>query len=212
MTLHSAKGLEFPVVFLMGLEDGLFPHIRSLDLPTALEEERRLMYVGVTRAEDSLYLTYARRRMQFAGASAGTTNYTIPSRFLKEISPELMQGFYPQPQAQPTGSGSWNSSQSGGFKTGGYSDSHANTHFPTRRAMRASGPPPVPTQGATQWTQEKVQFEHLGVGDVVQHAKFGIGTIVQVIGEKDKELYNVEFQTAGKRLLDPRFANLVKLN
>src|SRR5262249_17327817 len=70
MTLHSAKGLEFQVVFLIGLEEGLFPHIRSLDSPTALEEERRLMYVGVTRAADLLYMTLARKRI-FLGRSPG---------------------------------------------------------------------------------------------------------------------------------------------
>ncbi len=91
MTLHAAKGLEFPVVFLVGLEEGLFPHMRSLDSETAMEEERRLMYVGVTRAEDALYLTLARKRMILgrgpAGGSGFTSNYTVPSRFLREITP-----------------------------------------------------------------------------------------------------------------------------
>src|SRR5262249_49399403 len=98
MTLHSAKGLEFTTVFLIGLEEGLFPHIRSFDHPSALEEERRLMYVGVTRAADTLYLTYARRRTQSWGTYAGSTNFAIPSRFLKEINPNLLQGYYPHPE------------------------------------------------------------------------------------------------------------------
>ena len=80
MTLHSAKGLEFPVVFLIGLEDGVFPHVRSLGDPDELEEERRLCYVGITRAEQRLYLWHAWSRMMF-----GSTDYRPPSRFLDEI-------------------------------------------------------------------------------------------------------------------------------
>ena len=82
MTLHSAKGLEFPVVFLIGLEDGVFPHVRSLGDPDELEEERRLCYVGLTRAEERLYLCHAWSRMMF-----GSTDYRPPSRFLDEIPP-----------------------------------------------------------------------------------------------------------------------------
>ena len=85
MTLHSAKGLEFPVVFLIGLEDGVFPHVRSLGDPDELEEERRLCYVGLTRAEERLYLCHAWSRMMF-----GSTDYRPPSRFLDEIPPELI--------------------------------------------------------------------------------------------------------------------------
>ena len=87
MTLHSAKGLEFPVVFLTGLEDGVFPHMRSLGDPDELEEERRLCYVGITRAEERLYLCHAWSRMLF-----GATDYYPPSRFLDEIPEELVDG------------------------------------------------------------------------------------------------------------------------
>jgi DNA helicase-2/ATP-dependent DNA helicase PcrA len=86
MTLHNAKGLEFPVVFIIGLEDGVFPHYRSMGDPAALEEERRLMYVGVTRARERLYLTHAWSRMLF-----GTSSYNPPSRFLGEIPSELVR-------------------------------------------------------------------------------------------------------------------------
>ena len=84
MTLHNAKGLEFPVVFVAGMEDGVFPHIRSLGDPAELEEERRLAYVGITRAMDRLFLTHSVSRMLF-----GQTNYNPPSRFLKEIPEHL---------------------------------------------------------------------------------------------------------------------------
>src|SRR5262249_2688954 len=85
MTLHSAKGLEFPVVFITGMEDGVFPHVRSLGDPDELEEERRLCYVGITRARERLYLCHAWCRMLF-----GSTDYYPPSRFLSEIPEELV--------------------------------------------------------------------------------------------------------------------------
>ncbi|MDH3308750.1 MAG: DNA helicase PcrA, partial [Acidimicrobiia bacterium] len=86
MTLHTAKGLEFPAVFVIGMEDGVFPHMRSLGEPAELEEERRLAYVGITRAQDKLYLTSAWNRMLFGGS-----NYNPPSRFLKEVPEGLLQ-------------------------------------------------------------------------------------------------------------------------
>jgi DNA helicase-2/ATP-dependent DNA helicase PcrA len=85
MTLHSAKGLEFPMVFLAGLEEGIFPHQRTFSSASELEEERRLMYVGVTRAEETLYLTSAKRRQMW-----GEYKYYNPSRFLEEIPQNLL--------------------------------------------------------------------------------------------------------------------------
>ena len=90
MTLHSAKGLEFPIVFLIGLEEGVFPHSRSLMEEAEMEEERRLMYVGVTRAEQQLYITNAQMRTLY-----GRTNMNAPSRFIKEIPVELLEGMDP---------------------------------------------------------------------------------------------------------------------
>src|SRR5690606_14729051 len=84
MTMHSAKGLEFPVVFVAGLEEGVFPHLRSLEEPEEMEEERRLAYVGITRAEEQLYLTRAQLRTLF-----GRTMANLPSRFLKELPEEV---------------------------------------------------------------------------------------------------------------------------
>jgi DNA helicase-2/ATP-dependent DNA helicase PcrA len=86
MTIHAAKGLEFPAVFIIGLEDGVFPHYRSMSDQAELEEERRLMYVGVTRARERLYLTHAWSRTLF-----GTSSYNPPSRFLGEIPSELVR-------------------------------------------------------------------------------------------------------------------------
>ena len=87
MTLHTAKGLEYPVVFLLGMEDGVFPHLRSLGDPDELEEERRLAYVGITRAKERLYLSYAWCRSLW-----GQTQYNPPSRFLREIPEALIDG------------------------------------------------------------------------------------------------------------------------
>ncbi|PWT96446.1 MAG: AAA family ATPase [Candidatus Melainabacteria bacterium] len=223
MTLHSAKGLEFPVVFLIGLEEGLFPHIRSLDSPTALEEERRLMYVGVTRAADLLYMTLARKRI-FLGRSPGgsssfSSSYTIPSRFLKEITPGLLSGYYPQPQANK---GSIDSDSSGISATSSGAtalragvirripEMDVDSH--NQRGAKRWSPDSIQMSGTAGGAKSEEAFEHLKVGDLVQHAKFGIGQVTLVIGENEKELYNVEFKTAGKRLLDPRFAKLIKLS
>ncbi len=97
MTLHTAKGLEFPVVLIVGMEDGVFPHMRSLGDPNELEEERRLAYVGITRAQDKLYLTSAWSRMLFGGS-----NYNPPSRFLTEIPEGLMEKAGPRKRRSPS--------------------------------------------------------------------------------------------------------------
>ena len=93
MTLHSSKGLEFPVVCLVGLEQGLFPSYRSLDDPAALEEERRLCYVGITRAKQTLYVTYAEQRRLH-----GMDNFSQPSRFIAEIPDEYVEEIRPRVQ------------------------------------------------------------------------------------------------------------------
>src|SRR5439155_1018927 len=96
ITLHMVKGLEFPVVFMLGMEEGLFPHSRSLDSPSGLEEERRLAYVGMTRAKDRLYLFHTFRRHLW-----GSANLNLPSRFLKDIPAELVDGSAGIPQGVP---------------------------------------------------------------------------------------------------------------
>jgi DNA helicase-2/ATP-dependent DNA helicase PcrA len=284
MTVHSAKGLEFPTVFIVGLEEGLFPHMRSINSPQAMEEERRLMYVAVTRAEDRLFLSFARRRSSFMNRD---TTYTVPSRFLSEIKGDCMVGFDPDPESaflaqssgrelgerpyaynkerenygQSSGSGSssgyGNKPSGGGYGGGGYggggyggggsysggksygggsssgtsSGGSGKTFGKPRWQQDDNGitaPKPVPPEkrrvlsrtapsGETTVTdpagiKPQASFERLSVGDSVMHSKFGVGKVTQVIGEGDKELYNVEFQSAGKRLLDPRFAKLAKLD
>ena len=98
LTMHNAKGLEFPIVFLAGMEEGLFPHSRSLTRKPAMEEERRLCYVGMTRAEKRLYLTWARYRRRFGG---GQPEATLPSRFLTEVPPSLCERLSPYKELHP---------------------------------------------------------------------------------------------------------------
>lgn len=257
MTLHSAKGLEFSSVFLMGLEEGLFPHIRSLNSPSSMEEERRLMYVGVTRAEDRLYLTYSRKRTSFAAGGFAGPNYTMASRFLSEIKDDCLTGFDREPQTDMRGNDAFlpRSHSEPSFSGSASGSKAARSGFsqpasPARPAV--SGQPstgPAASYGRSRWDAEtqkpatpaspandkkrilsrtapggetvicddagfkpSAHFARLSVGDRVMHAKFGAGVVDQVIGENDKELYNVDFQSAGKRLLDPRFAKLVKLD
>jgi DNA helicase-2/ATP-dependent DNA helicase PcrA len=174
MTLHSAKGLEFPVVFLIGLEDGVFPHVRSLGDPDELEEERRLCYVGITRAEQRLYLCHAWSRMMF-----GTTDYRPPSRFLDEIPAHLLMAVGEQER------------RGRGFGR------HRDTVVAAAMRRRNDDNTSTVTNGARG-------AEHLGlrVGDDVRHEKFGDGVIVDIEGTGDKAEAVVRFPDAGeKRLL-----------
>ncbi len=229
MTLHAAKGLEFKVVFLVGLEEGLFPHMCSLNDKDGMEEERRLMYVGVTRAEERLYLSFARRRMVF-----GETQYAAPSRFLKEAPSELLKGYYnldPQPSygtddgdgwgrrgplrsgTMPvSGSGASSGAGSGGWATRQNSQGASSNAYEDSdgRVMRPIGKPastPPPSGPAKNKTTET--FE---AGDRIKHAKFGNGTVDQVLATDDKRLYNIQFDTIDtKKLLDPRYVLLEKM-
>ena len=131
MTLHSAKGLEFPVVFLIGLEDGVFPHIRSLGEPRELEEERRLAYVGITRAMERLFLSHAWSRMLH-----GTTQYNPPSRFLDEIPDELVtdaEGSRARRKSASFGSGGWTSTRGRDVRT-------SNREAMVDAALKPKGP------------------------------------------------------------------------
>jgi DNA helicase-2/ATP-dependent DNA helicase PcrA len=156
MTLHNAKGLEYPTVFIAGCEDGVFPHSRAID-EGGLEEERRLFYVGVTRAMRKLYLTYARRRAVF-----GAQSYGMPSRFLTEIPGDLLEeggdgGFRPGAVFTP--------SLASGFSGGGSAAVWGNGPAPTVRAARAQ---PQPVGGSFR------------LGEDVVHAAFGDGVVTGI--------------------------------
>jgi DNA helicase II / ATP-dependent DNA helicase PcrA len=159
MTLHNAKGLEYPIVFIAGCEDGVFPHSRALD-EGALEEERRLFYVGVTRAMQKLYLTHARRRAVF-----GAQSYGLPSRFLDEIPVELLD------RVQAPALHSWAGARTGAGTTNGGS-SLAGGGAP---AGGWGGPPSEGTQG-----REAPAAPTFRMGEDVVHAAFGEGVVTGV--------------------------------
>jgi DNA helicase-2/ATP-dependent DNA helicase PcrA len=175
MTLHTAKGLEYPVVFMIGVEDGVFPHLRSLGDPDELEEERRLAYVGITRAKERLYLSYAWCRSLW-----GQTQYNPPSRFIREIPDALIRAAAGGHRSFAAGRG-----DGSGFRG---RDSIVES------AIRGGRASPVKGTGA----------EGLGLraGDDVVHAKWGEGVVLDVDGEGDKAEAVVQFPSVGeKRLL-----------
>jgi DNA helicase-2/ATP-dependent DNA helicase PcrA len=181
MTLHTAKGLEFPVVFLTGLEDGVFPHQRSLGDRTELEEERRLAYVGLTRAEQRLYVSRALVRSAW-----GAPAHNPASRFLDELPDEVMD--WRRTAAEQT---SWNRA--------------VMPQLPTRRFGSASARADADARG------QKREIPDLSPGDRVTHDSFGMGTVVSVEGAADKAVASIDFGSDGVKRLLLRYAPVEKL-
>ncbi len=210
LTLHSAKGLEFPVVFLTGAEDGVFPHTRALTEPDELEEERRLAYVGITRAKERLFVTHAWSRNLF-----GSTQYNPPSRFLEEIPDELveMQGnitgrsAYGRQSLRPRyerGSGSIPPYRRRGRGAGAEEQRRADFHRErVVEAAMAAGqrPGPAPTDAHDLG---------LRIGDDVEHPAFGEGVILELRGQGDSAEATVHFAGVGTKHLALAFAPLRK--
>lgn len=172
MTMHTAKGLEYPIVFIVGMEENLFPHIRAVLSEDELEEERRLCYVGMTRAMEKLYLTNAQTRMFFGKHSANST-----SRFIKEVPDELLQkeGLGKLIQAKPSEK----------------NDVHFNS--------KDNKPTHTVTVGA------------LAPGNKVNHAKFGLGTVVSIKGAGEETEVSVAFEGLGIKALILKYAPLSKV-
>ena len=194
MTLHTAKGLEFPVVFLTGWEDGQFPHMRSLGDPKELSEERRLAYVGITRAREQLYLTRAILR------SAWGNPVTNPaSRFLGEVPEDLINWRREDSDSSLTGAWGeddyqygrsygrdWSGWGSGGSRSG------------ARGAGRAASSPSQRTSKPAATSMPKNNNLNLAVGDRVNHAKYGLGTVIETSGSGKRATVTVDFGSSGK--------------
>ena len=178
MTLHSAKGLEFPVVFLAGLDEGLFPHSRTLMDPEQIEEERRLAYVGITRAERQLYVTNAITRTMDGRISA-----YMPSRFLGEIPPELVEE-YKRKSAMPQS---------------------RMTAVPGQQRVSILSKPV-----ATSLPKKHAVTDSFAKGDKVRHKIWGIGTVLDVIGDGPNMQMKIQFPTKGVRQVVVKYAPLEK--
>jgi len=189
MTLHSAKGLEFPVVFLCGMEDGLFPHQRSLTDLDGLEEERRLCYVGMTRAMQQLYLTYAEQRRLH-----GMDTYGQPSRFVREVPEELIEEVRPRVQvSRPLNAGRFHRLESEAAANG--------WSAPSNGGLR----PGRPGHGAGSGS---AQEPGVRLGARVRHGRFGEGVILNVEGNGPHARVQVSFDSQGTKWLMLQYANL----
>jgi DNA helicase-2/ATP-dependent DNA helicase PcrA len=184
MTLHAAKGLEFPYVFLVGLQEGLFPHERSGSGKEDIEEERRLFYVGVTRAKTRLYLTYATERWQHGGIVSGE-----PSRFLREIHPENLQGWTLPPERQAGERDWWEADEDE------EASSRPRVSSPVRRRKKGDSTLEISYQ----------------IGDWVEHPKFGRGVVTAKSGDWSDLKIRVAFEGIGSKLLAVKFAPLKRI-
>ena len=186
MTMHSAKGLEFPHVFLVGFEDGLFPGMRAIGDAEEMEEERRLCYVAITRAKQSLTISHARQRMLY-----GRTSAALPSRFLKEIPEDCVikkGGFR---RAQETGYG------------GHYGNSCGSSYSAYTAPVRKPQPKPVGSSIAAA----KSTYLELSQGDMVMHAAFGKGMVLSVMKMGGDALLEIAFDDIGTKKLMAKTAS-----
>lgn len=188
MTLHTAKGLEFPVVFLTGWEDGQFPHMRSLGDPKELSEERRLAYVGITRAREQLYLTRAILR-----SSWGNPMTNPASRFLGEIPEELLDWRREAPESSL--SGAW-----GGDDAYQYGRSYGKDWSGWNKNKKSTATSPSQRSSSSHSATSMPRNNHLNlaVGDRVNHAKYGLGTVIEAAGSGARATVTVDFGSAGK--------------
>ncbi|WBY64919.1 ATP-dependent helicase [Thermocaproicibacter melissae] len=189
MTMHSAKGLEFPVVFLPGFEEGIFPGMQVMFNPSQVEEERRLAYVAITRAKEELHIVNALRRMLF-----GSTQSNRPSRFLDEIPKEIVE-FRTSDRLHTYGLGS-NSFTSFG--------SSSHSVFPSAAQPKSFGFPPA---ASTPQPKSSVSFQK---GDKVFHKTFGLGTVLSASPMGNDTLLEISFERVGKKKLMANFARLEK--
>lgn len=193
MTIHAAKGLEFPVVFSTGWEEGVFPHKRTLEDPAGIEEERRLAYVAITRAEEGLTIVHAQRRVWY-----GEAQRAVPSRFLAEL-PESALSRTVSPMAAPRAD-SWAEAAeaaSGAARRGAdrFLDEGAGASSAAR--FRRGGP--------------RLDPNKVSVGDRLTHERFGTGRVERIMGSGDMLTFAIAFPGYGTRVLDPGLAPLARV-
>ena len=189
MTLHNSKGLEFQNVFITGLEQGLFPSYRSIDTPSLLEEERRLCYVGITRAKERVFLSHARERRLWGGLREPT----IPSIFLSEIPDELLDGEVPE--------------SGGAFIR---RDRHLDRLTRVDRNNSESNLKPI--NAVRRIYSGPSKGESWRVGDKLLHSKFGKGEIIHIFGVGERISLAVKFGDRGSKILDPRLAPVRRIS
>jgi DNA helicase-2/ATP-dependent DNA helicase PcrA len=189
MTVHCSKGLEFPVVFLTGMEENLFPHSNCLESESAIEEERRLCYVGITRAMNRLYMTSAELRRSYAGV-----DYRSPSRFLFEIDPSLLIRVYHE--------------DSNGMTSDRMSAAQRVRSSMISQEAGASGPSQMPASVSEELFKSDSAFK---VKDRVRHPKYGVGRIVAVDGTGDNLKLSIAFDRSGLKTFMEKYTPLEKV-
>ena len=216
LTMHNAKGLEFPIVFIAGLEEGLFPHSRSLDSESGMEEERRLCYVGMTRAETRLYLTWARYRRRFGG---GQPEPSIPSRFLKEVPAALLDRIRGDQGHIDLTAERYNVRDAArrNLYTGKTYNSVENIRqFFAERGMpapqgidnrTAAAAAQAPLSSKPPAAVKKVS-KKFGPGSMVEHAKYGRGTVLRMEGSGEDTKVTVSFPGYGLKKLIAKYAGI----
>jgi len=213
LTMHNAKGLEFPIVFIAGLEEGLFPHSRSLDSESGMEEERRLCYVGMTRAETRLYLTWARSRRRFGG---GQPEPSIPSRFLKEVPSALLDRIRGDRGHVDLTAERYDVRDAArrNLYTGKTYNSVENIRqFFAERGMPApqgidNRTAAAAAPAAKPLATVKKPAKKFGPGSMIEHAKYGRGTVLRMEGSGEDTKVTVSFPGYGLKKLIAKYAGI----
>jgi DNA helicase-2/ATP-dependent DNA helicase PcrA len=218
LTMHNAKGLEFPVVFVAGLEEGLFPHSRSLDSSSAMEEERRLCYVGMTRAETKLHLTWARYRRRYGG---GQPEASIPSRFLKEVPMALLdrvRGDQGHVDLYAERYEVRDAARRNLYTGKTYNSVENIKQFFSERGMPApqgldrqglvKPATPAAPASASAAAPVKKSGKKLGPGSTIEHAKYGRGTVIRLEGSGEDTKVTVSFPGYGLKKLVAKYAGI----
>ena len=205
MTLHSAKGLEFPVVFLVGMEEGIFPGYKSIGEPKELEEERRLFYVGITRAKQFLYLTCAKHRTIF-----GSTSYNAVSRFIKEIPDNLLDGVVNNDQEEKFNdmSYNWEYGKTSAGKVTTYKFDEAKTEIKPKSTYQFRTAESFLSSLSQKQANSGVDITKYKEGMRIYHKKFGEGIIQKIEAEGDDYKLDIQFDKSGHKRLMAKFANL----